>query len=95
MNRTQMGELAKKYGREDLYILAIGTIQAIIESDEYSPDKAREIKETIESLDLVRPDESLPWKAKRPQLHTEVNEENITLDDTPEWSIEQILRNAG
>ena len=66
MNIATMTTKAKTYGRRDLYILAMGTIEAIAETDYYTPEsKVHLIRETINALSHVRTDESLPWHGKR------------------------------
>ena len=97
MNIATMATKVKTYGRKDLYILAMGTIEAISENDYYSPEsKVQQIQETIEALSHVRADESLPWheqrKAPLPQGVEELTHLNI---NTVRWSLEDIMRNEG
>ena len=66
MNIATMTTKVKTYGRKDLYILAMGTIESIAENDYYTPEsKVHLIRETINALSHVRTDESLPWHGKR------------------------------
>ena len=107
MNMSTMTEKAKTYGRKDLYILAMGTIESISENDYYTPEaKVNLIQETINSLFYVRADESLPWhETRKPSARTESNE-IFTHDDcitafadmedvTTKWALEEIMRQEG
>lgn len=92
MNIATMTTKAKTYGRKDLYILAMGTIEAITENDHYTPEtKVQQIQETLSALDYVRLDESLPWHAKRLPA-TESLEKIELLNNSTTWTTEEILR---
>ena len=93
--KLQLETFAKKYGSRDLYPVAVGIIASINESYLFTPDeKVCEIGNALAALYLVRKDGTLPYE-KEPTAETVSPEEITTIDDTPEWSIEQILRNAG
>ena len=96
MNIATMTTKAKTYGRKDLYVLAVGTIEAIAESGYSDPDKVQKIIETITALAIVRLDETLPWDAIRLPA-TEGATEELTLSNinTVRWSLEDIMRNEG
>ena len=92
MNIATMTTKAKTYGRRDLYILAMGTIESIAENDYYTPElKVHLIRETINALAHVRTDESLPWHGKRLPT-TESLEKIELLNNTTDWTIEERLR---
>ena len=92
MNIATMTTKAKTYGRRDLYILAMGTIEAIAETDYYTPEsKVHLIRETVNALSHVRADESLPWHAKRLPA-TESLEKIALLNNSTTQTLEEILR---
>ena len=97
MNRAQMVEKIKLYGRQDMYIIAMGTIQSNVNDDFYTDaEKLAKINETINSLVSIQCDESLPWKAKRTPVVAEVPEEIILTDSiTRNWTCEEIMRQEG
>ena len=103
MNITEMQNLAQVHGRKDLYILTMGTIASISNSSSTPTEIVDQIKETLLALDVVRPDESLPWHAKRlpakESLEEIVTTDDITSMELPEgylqesWTYEEIMRN--
>ena len=105
MNITEMQNLAQVHGRKDLYILTVGTIASISNSSSTPTEIVEQIKETLLALDVVRPDESLPWHAKRLPAKESLEEicviDDITsmemVEEFPQesWTFEEILRNAG
>ena len=98
MNIATMATKVKTYGRKDLYILAMGTIESIAENDYYTPEsKVHLIRETIFALAHVRTDESLPWHEQRKTPLPEGATEELTLSNinTVRWSLEDVMRNEG
>ena len=114
MTITEMQNLAQVHGRKDLYILTVGTIASISNSSSTPAEIVEQIKETLLALEVVRPDESIPWHAKRLPakesleettddmkcldkfIQLEFNTEDAPLPNFPtEWSLKDILRNAG
>lgn len=87
----QLTNLAKGTGRKDLYIYAIGDIRGTMKfsSDE---NKVQEIEQTLSALDQLLNDDSIPWNAERPSAPTEDHEEIELLNDTTDWTVEEVLR---